>query len=422
MTKLKGNYQTYEMQRDISNKSLERKQKVVEKKRQQLEKFTKRFHAQPNRASAVRNKRKMIEKLEKIDLPQERKSIKEFEFAEVKPSGYVVAQAEQIHKSYGEKNIYQGLDFEIIRGQKMCLVGPNGAGKSTLLKMLAGVLEADAGNIKYGHQVDVGYFSQSRLDVLNPSKTAFDEVMSSAAAGTPSLKARSLLGLFNYHGDDVFKNVKVLSGGEKSRLILAKLLINPPNFMLLDEPTTHLDLDGVKALTSAFKKYEGTLCFISHDLYFISEIADHIVDVFDGTIKTYPGRLDYYLEKKKGIAAGDKEVKKDNQKKNEKIIQQSKAKSKKDSSEDNNELYQKHKQALKRMNQIKSEIKKLEKEKKELDMESYAKARRLSDAYNHRDSDIIKEFGQRLKEIQKRVREIETTISSLKQERDQISK
>jgi len=176
--------------------------------------------------------------------------------------------------------------------------------------MLAGVLKPDSGKCKYGHQVEMGYFSQTRVDVLNPNKTAFEEV-TSAAQNVPALKVRSLLGLFNYRGDDVFKQVKILSGGEKSRLILAKLLINPPNFMLLDEPTTHLDIDGVRALTTAFKKYTGTICFISHDLFFIKEIADCIVDVSGGKIKIYPGGLEYYLGKKQQLGEASKKEKKD---------------------------------------------------------------------------------------------------------------
>jgi len=309
MMKVKGNYETYEQQKEMQQKSLERRKKVVDKKRQQLERFTQRFHAQPNLASAVRNKRKMIEKLENIELSEDETSMKEFEFPEIKPSGYTVVQLTNINKTYGDKTVYHDLDLEIVKGQKICLVGPNGAGKSTLLKMLAKTLEPDSGKLKYGHQVEIGYFSQARLDVLNPNKTAFDEV-TSAAVNVPALKVRSLLGLFNYRGDDVFKQVKVLSGGEKSRLILAKLLINPPNFMLLDEPTTHLDIDGVRALTTAFKKYDGTICFVSHDLFFIKEIADCIVDVNEGVIKIYPGGLDYYLDKKKQLQEMSKQQKK----------------------------------------------------------------------------------------------------------------
>jgi len=424
MMKVKGNYAEYEEQKEIQQKSLERRKKVVDKKRQQLEEFTQRFHAQPNRAAAVRNKRKMIEKLEHIELSQDQESIKEFEFPPITPSGYMVVQLSDISKSYGDKTVYTDLDFEIVKGQKICLVGPNGAGKSTLLKMLAGTLEPDGGTIKYGHQVGLGYFSQTRLDVLNPLRTAFDEV-TSASKNVPALTVRSLLGLFNFRGDDVFKQVKVLSGGEKSRLILAKLLINPPNFMLLDEPTTHLDIDGVKALTSAFKKYDGTVCFISHDLFFIKEVADSVVDVNEGKIRIYPGGLDYYLDKKQemdGTPGGRK-----------KNAQSALPGGKKSGfggknsahAQDNpalDDLKAQHKQALKRISQIKNEIKNLEKEFEELETESYVKSRHLSKSFGKREPDVLKEYGRRLKDIQSRQREIESLIKQLKEERNRISK
>lgn len=424
MTKLRGNYETYEEQKEIQKKTLEKKQKVIEKKRDQLERFAQRFHAQPNRASAVRNKRKMLERLEHIDVPQEHKSIGEFEFSGIRQSGYVVARAEKIGKSYGERRVYHDLDIEIIRGQKICLVGPNGAGKSTLLKMLAGVLPPDAGVLQYGHEVNVGYFSQKRLDVLDPNRSAFDEVMVSAAPGTPAVKVRTLLGLFNFHGDDVFKQVKVLSGGEKSRLILAKLLIHPPNFMCLDEPTTHLDVDGVKALTTAFQEYGGTLCFISHDLYFIKEIATTIVEIQNGQLKTYLGGLDYYLEKRaqKDASAGAKggpgqETGKDRKRNKQKSGQSDDA----SMPPHLKELHDRHKAALKRISAIKNEIKALEQERKELETESYIKGRRLSESFG-RDPATLKEYGQRLKFIQQRSREIESALTKLREEKERIEK
>jgi ATP-binding cassette subfamily F protein 3 len=422
MIKVKGNYEAYEEQKELQQKSLERRKKVVDKKREQLERFAQRFHAQPNRAAAVRNKRRMIEKLEHIELDHEEESIKEFEFPEIAPSGYVVAQLSDVSKSYGDKKVYAGLDFEIVKGQKICLVGPNGAGKSTLLKMLAGVVKPDAGTLKYGHQVEMGYFSQTRLDVLSPERSAFEEV-SLSGKNVPSVRVRGLLGLFNYRGDDVFKQVKVLSGGEKSRLILAKLLISPPNFMLLDEPTTHLDMDGVKALTGAFQKYEGTVCFISHDLYFIKEIADCVVDVNEGQIKIYPGGLDYFLDKKKYADETLKEQKKQDRKERKQRVD--------DQDEEGaggqgkgvlQDLRARHKQALKRLAQIKNELKNLEQEQKDLEMESYVKSRHLSKSFDKRDSDILKEYGRRLKDIQSRQREIETTVKELKEERDRMSK
>lgn len=438
MTKVKGNYETYEEQKGIQKKTLEKKQKVIEKKREQLERFTQRFHAQPNRAAAVRNKRKMIDRLEQIELPQEYKSIGEFEFTHIPRSGYVVAHAENIGKSYGDRRVYQDLNLEIIRGQKICLVGPNGAGKSTLLRILAGVLPADTGTIEYGHEVGVGYFSQKRLDVLEPNRSALDEVMMCAAQGTPALKVRTLLGLFNFHGDDVFKLVKVLSGGEKSRLILAKLLINPPNFMCLDEPTTHLDVDGVKALTTAFHKYDGTLCFISHDLYFIREIASMIVEIHNGQLKTYQGGLDYYLGKRAqgnvtADAQGDSGQEPGQETgKNRKRHKQKSAQSDDASMERKDtlrsmpahlkELHDRHKQALKRITAIKNEIKALEQEQKELETESYIKSRQLSQSFGSRDAATLKEYGQRLKFIQKRLREIESALIKLKEEKDRIEK
>ncbi len=420
MNKIKGNYEAYERQKDIDFVTLERRQKEVGKKREQLERFANRFHAQPNKASAVRNKRKMLERLDEIELPDEFQSIKEFEFNQIHPSGYNVVNFNKISKSYGPKRVYENLDFEIVRGQKVCLVGPNGAGKSTLLKMLAGAIQPDSGTIKYGHGVELGYFSQTRLDILNPDRSALDEVLASAPPKTPPLAVRTLLGLFNFRGDDVFKPVKVLSGGEKSRLILAKLLINPPNFMLLDEPTTHLDLDGVKALTKAFKQFEGTICFISHDLFFIKEIADYIVEVEGGQLKVYSGGLDYYLDKKNATAQ-DKGLKSTNREINSgKSAGKTNSSSKGDAKFD--ELKKRHQEALNRLGQIKNELKNLEKEQKDLETENYVKSRLLSNSYEYRDAEKIKESGQRLKWIQTRLREIETTIRQLKEEKERMNK
>jgi ATP-binding cassette subfamily F protein 3 len=421
MTKVKGNYETYEEAKDIEYRTLEKKQKVIEKKRDQLQRFTERFHAQPNRASAVRNKRKMIERLEEIDLPQERRSIADFQFPETKRSGHVVINLEQASKSYGDKVIYQNLDFELLRGQKLCLVGPNGAGKSTLLKMLAGVVETDSGGRRLGMNVDLGYFSQTRLDVLNEERTVFDETASSVPGNIPALTVRSLLGIFNFHGDDVFKQVKVLSGGEKSRLILAKLLINPPNFILLDEPTTHLDIHGVEALTRCFKAYEGTLCFISHDLFFVKEIANHIVEVNQGVLKQYPGGLDYYLDKKAGRDSsprGDKERNAVGHSKNKTDAQLDREEKKRIETE----LHRQHKKALNRFAEIKDEIKNLEREKKELETESYVKSRTMAQSFSGRDQSQIKEMGQRLKWIQGRLRDIESTIKNLNAEKKKINR
>ncbi len=421
MSKVKGNYEDYEAQKNIGQKHLERQRKVIEKKRQQLEQFAQRFHAQPNRAAAVRNKRKMLERLDAPELARDYQSIKDFEVPVTGQSGYVVASMEGVCKAYGTQKIYDGLQLELIRGQKLCLVGPNGAGKSTLLKMLAGILEPDRGILKLGHNVKRGYFSQTRLDVLNPNRTVLDELGSATTTSIPAGQMRSLLGLFNFHGDDVFKMVKVLSGGEKSRLILAKLLINPPNFILLDEPTTHLDIHGVEALTKAFRSYEGTLCFISHDLFFVKEVADHIIEVNEGQIRNYPGGLEYYLDKKHGLIPNSENSDDSYQALRGTAAGQNKKNKLQPENQKARIGREKHKAALKRMSQIKTEINKLEKQSKEADTESYVKARMISNSYG-KDPELLREYGNRLKEIPKEQRQLSTQIKELKAEYDLIQK
>jgi len=420
MTKIKGNYEAYESQKEIDQKHLERRKKVVDQKRQQLERFTQRFHAQPNRAAAVRNKRKMIERLDDIALDVQSSSIRDFEFPPTQESGYLVASLNNVSKSYGDKKVYEDVHLEMIKGQKVCLVGPNGAGKSTLLKMTAGVLEPTRGTIKLGHKVTRGYFSQARLDVLNPNRTVLDELASALTTSVPAAQMRSLLGLFNFRGDDVFKMVQVLSGGEKSRLILAKLLINPPNFILLDEPTTHLDLDGVQALTRAFQKYQGTLCFISHDLFFVEQVANHIIEVNQGQIKSYPGGLEYYLEKKHGgLTLSDQEQ--EARKQARRLAKEERQKAREPENQKAREQRETHKAALKRLGQIKNEIARLEKEIKDMDTESYVKARVLSNSYG-KDPQLLKEYGVRLKEIPKLQRRLAEQIQELEGERANISR
>jgi len=417
MVKVKGNYSEYEQQKAMDQASLEKRQKVVEKKKEQLERFCERFHAQPNRAAAVRNKRKMIERMETIDLQDRRRSIKDFTFADTQRSGHQVMTLDNMCKSYENTEVYRNINFEITRGQRICLVGENGAGKSTLLKILAGVIDMNSGVRRVGHNVEAGYFSQTRLDVLHPDKTVLEEVCA-AKPGVRAQDARTLLGLFNFHDDDVFKTIRILSGGEKSRVILAKLLINPPNFILLDEPTTHLDIDGVEALTNAFKKYEGTLCFISHDLFFVREIANHIVEVDSGHLSHFYGDLNYYLEKRR---------EKDQEKSQQERLEKEKAKKEKKAEQASEplspsiqKLHDQHKEALDKVAANKAAIAKLNKEKQELETESYIKARVLSAGSTARDQATLKEYGQRLKFIQHRIRQIETDIDRLREENREI--
>jgi ATP-binding cassette subfamily F protein 3 len=282
------------------------------------------------------------------------------------------------------------------------------------------VIPFDAGRRRLGHGVKMGYFSQTRLDVLNPNRTVFEELVSAVNGSFPQTQARSLLGMFNFHGEDAFKTVSVLSGGEKSRLILAKLLINPPNFILLDEPTTHLDVAGVEALVRALKNYAGTLCFISHDLYFIREIANHIVEVDNGTVRDYPGGLDYYLDKKQERVNEEREKK--DAAKNDRGSSEKQKKPKNDPNEPENlrVAREQHEKALKRIQQIKNQLKEFEREEKELETETYIKSRVMSTSFSGRPKEEIAECGRRLKEIQTRLREIESTRKALIEERDRI--
>ncbi len=198
--------------------------------------------------------------------------------------------------------VYRGIDFEAERGQRIVLVGPNGAGKSTLLKILAGVLPVQSGARELGHNVKAGYYSQYRVEMLQPERTVLEEALDTPQRITEQF-VRTVLGCFLFRGDDVFKQVSVLSGGEKSRLALVKLLLDPPNLLLMDEPTTHLDMPSIDALLEALKQFAGTLIFISHDVYFIRALANHVVHVNAGRLTHYSGDYQYYLDKTSATSA-----------------------------------------------------------------------------------------------------------------------
>ncbi|MFA6216429.1 MAG: ABC-F family ATP-binding cassette domain-containing protein [Candidatus Omnitrophota bacterium] len=410
--KVQGNYEHYEQIKDEKRKFLLKQFKEQEKKREQLETFVARFHAQPNKAASVRAKRTQLEKMEDITVPPDpRESIGDFHFPETKRSGYRVMALEKIAKSYGEIEVYKGLDFEIIQNEKAVLAGENGAGKSTLLKILAGVVPIDGGNRIVGHHVDVGYFSQTRMDVLHPENTVLQEAYSAAPGFMPETTIRTILGAFLFTGDDSDKKVKVLSGGEKSRLILAKLLINPPNLLLLDEPTTHLDVDAVEALVRALRDYQGTLVFISHDIYFVRSVANKVFEVKDGTIRKFAGNFDYYLEKRaEGVRLEKANARPFVEPRQAKLDEEKEKRKLEEKRQRDEEKRQKNHNSS-----IHSQINKLNQEKEKLQIESYAKVRAMSDIKIFRDEFTVKEYGRRLKEIEKRVMEVDSEIKSLKE-------
>lgn len=410
--KVQGNYEHYEEMKAQRRVYLEKQFREQEKKREQLERFVSRFHAQPNKAAAVRAKRTALERLEEDAVvlpPDPRESIRNFRFPAARSSGQRVIRLENIVKSYGEIQVYRDFDFEIEKGEKAVLAGENGAGKSTLLKILAGIVAIDAGARAVGHNVAIGYFSQTRTDVLNVENTVLREAYCAAPGYMPEETLRTILGAFLFTGDDAHKKVKVLSGGEKSRLILAKLLIDPPNFLLLDEPTTHLDVDAVEALVRALNQYEGTIVFISHDIYFVQSVANIVYEVKSGQVRKFHGGFDYYLEKRdesRDIAARRVKAQVEfRQRENE----DERAKVK----EEERRRREKEKQRKNRNASIRAQIISLQQEQEKLRLESYAKARALSNPRMYRDEETVKEYGRRLKEIEKLIGGLDVTIAEL---------
>lgn len=413
IAKVHGNYEHYEQIKKERRIHLEKQFKEQEKKIEQLEKFVARFHAQPNKAAAVRSKRTALERLEKEKIvlpPDPRESIGNFHFPPTKRSGYRIIQLEKVSKSYTDIQVYKDLGLEVSQGEKAVLSGENGAGKSTLLKILAGVIDIDAGSRIVGHNVEAGYFSQTRTDVLNLENTVLQEAYSAAPGYMPEETIRTILGAFLFTGDDADKKVKVLSGGEKSRLILAKLLINPPNFLLLDEPTTHLDVDAVEALVRALTDYQGTIVFISHDIYFVRSIANNVFEVKDGRVRKFPGSFDYYLEKKDQEEVIIEHKPRVDLKKPK--IDEAKEKAK----EEEKKRKEEEKKRKAHNTAVREEVNKLEKKKEGLQLESYAKARALSNPKIFRDEDTAKNYGRRLKEIEKIISEINNKIRELEKQ------
>ncbi len=261
-----------------------------------IEAFVERFRSVASKAAQVQSRVKQLEKMRRLEKPRQGRKVFKFIFPQPPRSMQRVLELEKVGQSYGEKRIYRNLDLLIERGDRIVLVGPNGAGKSTLLKVLAGVIPIDEGKRIVGTTTRIGYFSQMRSENLTPHLTVLEEIMKA----DPELReeeARGILGSFLFRRLDVEKRVEVLSGGEKSRLSLVKFLVNPPNLLLMDEPTTHLDLMSVEALSQALKHYEGTLVFISHDVHFIRSLAEKTLHISHGVVTPYAGGYDYYLEK-----------------------------------------------------------------------------------------------------------------------------
>jgi ATP-binding cassette subfamily F protein 3 len=296
LIRYRGNYDDYLVQREANEAQQLAAYKNQQREIDRLMLFVTRFRAKNTKATQAQSKLKQIERMEKIDAPTSDEKTIDFKFPQPQRSGLKVITMENIHHAYGENVIYRGINFEAERGQRIVLVGPNGAGKSTLLKLLAGVIPVQAGTRELGHNVKLGYYSQYRVDMLQPGRSVFEEALDTPQRVTEEF-IRTVLGCFLFSGDDIFKKVNVLSGGEKSRLALIKLLLDPPNLLLMDEPTTHLDMASIEALLGALEQFVGTVIFISHDVYFIRELSNHVVRVDAGRLSHFPGGYQYYLDK-----------------------------------------------------------------------------------------------------------------------------
>jgi ATPase subunit of ABC transporter with duplicated ATPase domains len=293
LTTYSGNFDFYEQQREIGERQrqaqFERQQAMLAKEM----KFIERFKARASHAAQVQSRVKKLDKIEKVEPPRRRQSVR-FEFRAPPRSGDDVVSFKSVHKGYGSQLIYEGLDFRLRRLERWCVLGANGAGKSTLLKLVAGATEPDQGSVNVGSSVKMGYFAQHSMDLLDGDDTIFESLDGSfPQAGTGALK--SLAGCFGFSGDDVEKPCRVLSGGEKARLVMAKMLFDPPNFLVLDEPTNHLDMATKEMLVAALAEFEGTMLFVSHDRHFLAALSNRVLELTPEGVHQYGGGYTEYV-------------------------------------------------------------------------------------------------------------------------------
>jgi ATPase subunit of ABC transporter with duplicated ATPase domains len=300
VTMYSGNYDFYERERAIRETNKEaayaRQQAMFAKE----QRFIDRFAANAAKAAQVQSRVKALDKIEKVEPPRKRNVVK-FDFRQPPRSGDQVAVIEGLTKAYGKRVIYDGMSLTIRRGERWCVMGRNGAGKTTLLKMVAGALPPDSGDIKLGASMKMGYFAQQALDLLNPDLTVWDQIEKDFPQESVGA-LRSLLGAFQFSGDDVQKRIRSLSGGEKTRLVMARMLLNPPNFLVLDEPTNHLDLETKEMLIQALKEFEGTMLFVSHDRAFLRGLSNRVLELggesgVDAQPHAYLGSYVEYVER-----------------------------------------------------------------------------------------------------------------------------
>ena len=355
-----GNYISYLIFKDERDKELIHKHELQKKKIEDTKRFIERFRYKNTKAKQVQSRIKQLEKEEIIELPDFEEKIN-INFPKPPQSGKINIELLGVSKSYGSNKLFDGIDFQITRGEKIAFVGPNGAGKTTLAKILAGKIDFDKGERIPGHNTFISFYAQDVADNLPPDFDIIETVYGIAEDKTPG-ELRSLLGAFLFHGDDVFKKISVLSGGEKSRVALAKILLTQSNLAILDEPTNHLDISSKRVLQQALINFPGSLILVSHDVDFLQPIVNKVVEIRKGHIKTFAGGIDYYLEKREEIQKTEFDQQtalaaKVNSKKEQKRIEAEKRQAK----------YQATKDVAGKIDRLEKEIEYLEKKEKQLE-------------------------------------------------------
>jgi len=295
LTTYSGNYEFYEQQRALAEKQqqaqFERQQAMLAKEI----KFIERFKARASHAAQVQSRVKKLDKVERVEPPKRRQTVA-FKFQPAPRSGEDVVSLRKVHKGYGSRSIYAGLDFAVRRRERWCVMGVNGAGKSTLLKLVAGATPPDDGSVVLVGSVKMGYFAQHAMDLLDGEETVFQSLEHSfPQAGQGAL--RTLAGCFGFSGDEIEKRCRVLSGGEKARLVMAKMLYDPPNFLVLDEPTNHLDMATKEMLIAVLSTYEGAMLFVSHDRRFLAALSNRVLELAEDGVHVYGGGYSEYVER-----------------------------------------------------------------------------------------------------------------------------
>jgi len=380
-----GNYNAYLKFKDERDAELIHKHELQKKKIEETKKFIERFRYKSTKAKQVQSRIKQLEKVELVELPDFENAI-HINFPEPPKSGKVNIELRGITKSYGTKKIFEGVDFLLTRGEKIAFVGPNGAGKSTLSKIIAGKIDFDEGDRLPGHNTFISFYAQDVADNLQPDLDIMETVYGIADDKTPG-ELRSLLGAFLFHGDDVFKKVGVLSGGEKSRVAMVKILLTKSNFVILDEPTNHLDISSKRVLQQALINFPGSLILVSHDVDFLQPIVNKVVEIRKGSVNTFDGGIDYYLTK-------SEEIKKKHADQNSKPIEKvySKKDQKKIEARNRQEKYKATKSTIEKINILEKEIENLEKSEKQLE-------ETLADPLTYNDSEIATKLSNDFKDI-----------------------